>query len=432
MSDETRPRAPDPVRILSMDGGPGPLYHLRLLREIERRNPGFIERTDVFAGTSDGALVSLCLAKHLAEGRSGAEALDACAGFAEEYSGAFSEGASFARFLSRDEPYSDGRRFREALARRLGETTLDDLHARGRHVAITTFNANPWRPRFYRSFGPGWARNPDDGPRKLREVAHDTSSVPGVMPVGLSQGVAYLDGFLASNNPSVSALSVVVRDIVRRSHPGEDPFNHVVLLSLGVGQTFREADIERRGGFVRNLIELFSDDRRLLRAAAAPSLRDSARGLFRGAARASRGALADEPLIWGAWSLGGHLLYLVDMMLHGQSAEIDHNCERLLGSNRFHRYEPRIDLMRAVVRFLFKRGHGSAAAMEALYRSCFGDARPEDADDAREADENRRRTDNTLAWIARSWMADPPTMGADTPDDGIIDAGFTPADFSAR
>lgn len=423
--------SPDPVRILSLDGGPGPLYHLPLLREIEHRSPGFIARTHVFTGTSDGALVALFLAKQLAEGRTGAEALDACQRFADAYSQSFSQGASWRGFFFRNQPYSDGRRFRDALSTWFGETTLDDLHARGRHVAITSFNASPWRPRFYRSFGPGWSRNAKDGERTLREVAHDTSSVPGVMPVSLSRGVGYLDGFLASNNPAMSALAVIVRDIVRREHPGEDPFDHVVMLSLGVGQSLREARIEERGGLTRNLIELLSDDVRLLAAADQESLTDAVKTLFGNKPRGEREALGRASLNWGALDLFGHLVYLADMMFHGQSGEVDHNCERLLGSARFHRYEPRIALMRAVVRFLIKRGDGSTAAMEALYRACFRDDVETAPEDARDAEENRDRTRRVLAWIDASWMADPPPLGADTPDDGVVDEGFTPDDFEA-
>ncbi len=101
--------------------------------------------------------------------------------------------------------------------------------------------------------------------------------------------------------------------------------------------------------------------------------------------RGGREALGRASLNWGALDLLGHLVYLVDMMFHGQSGEVDHSCERLLGSDRIHRYEPRIALMRAVVRFLFKRGDGPAAAMAALYRACFRDdveTAPEDARDA--------------------------------------------------
>lgn len=295
-------------------------------------------------------------------------------------------------FFFCNQPYSDGRRFRDALSTWFGETTLDDLHARGRHVAITSFNANPWRPRFYRSFGPGWSRNAEDGERTLREVAHDTSSVPGIGPVALSRGVAYLDGFLASNNPAMSALAVIVRDIVRREHPGEDPFDHVMMLSLGVGQSLREARIEERGGLTRNLIELLLDDVRLLAAADQESLTDAVKTLFGNKPRGEREALGRASLNWGALDLFGHLVYLADMMFHGQSGEVDHNCERLLGSARFHRYEPRIALMRAVVRFLIKRGDGSTVAMEALYRACFRDDVETAPEDARDAEENRDRT----------------------------------------
>jgi hypothetical protein len=45
-------------RILSFDGGPNTLSYLGCLLALEEQVPGFLARTDLFAGTSDGAFAA--------------------------------------------------------------------------------------------------------------------------------------------------------------------------------------------------------------------------------------------------------------------------------------------------------------------------------------------------------------------------------------
>ncbi|MEY3013719.1 MAG: hypothetical protein RIT45_2454, partial [Pseudomonadota bacterium] len=67
-------------RILSFDGGPSTVDYLRQLRVIEHNRPGFLDRVDFFAGTSDGAWSALFLASRPA-GTSGIDALDLAIAF---------------------------------------------------------------------------------------------------------------------------------------------------------------------------------------------------------------------------------------------------------------------------------------------------------------------------------------------------------------
>lgn len=53
-----------PIRILSFDGGGvGGIIPARLLQRLAQRHAGLLEKTDIFAGTSTGGLIAICLAK---------------------------------------------------------------------------------------------------------------------------------------------------------------------------------------------------------------------------------------------------------------------------------------------------------------------------------------------------------------------------------
>ncbi|HMY18935.1 MAG TPA: hypothetical protein PKA58_21560, partial [Polyangium sp.] len=59
------PDSQETFTILSIDGGPAAPVQVRMLRKVEERYPGFLASTDMFAGTSDGAMVGMFLASRL-------------------------------------------------------------------------------------------------------------------------------------------------------------------------------------------------------------------------------------------------------------------------------------------------------------------------------------------------------------------------------
>lgn len=61
-------------RILDFDGGPNTLTYLRCLRELELRQPGLVDRADLFAGISDGALAAAYFASRRSIGLAEIEA----------------------------------------------------------------------------------------------------------------------------------------------------------------------------------------------------------------------------------------------------------------------------------------------------------------------------------------------------------------------
>lgn len=88
-------------KILSLDGGPGPLVELRVIAHLQEMferagdRGGFLEQATVFAGTSDGGLMALYFAKNLTEqaqdraaGRTPkttSEIIDGCMRFSDAY-----------------------------------------------------------------------------------------------------------------------------------------------------------------------------------------------------------------------------------------------------------------------------------------------------------------------------------------------------------
>ena len=72
---------PNTYRCIAFDGGPNTLTYLRCLLELEKRIPGFVDRTDLFAGTSDGAFAAAFLASHE---RIGEPELRACIAMIED------------------------------------------------------------------------------------------------------------------------------------------------------------------------------------------------------------------------------------------------------------------------------------------------------------------------------------------------------------
>ena len=55
----------DTYRCIAFDGGPNTLTYLRCLLDIERKVPGFVDQTQLFAGTSDGAFAAAFMASQV-------------------------------------------------------------------------------------------------------------------------------------------------------------------------------------------------------------------------------------------------------------------------------------------------------------------------------------------------------------------------------
>lgn len=421
------------LKILTFDGGPGPLLHIRVLKRLEARKPGFLHEVDLFAGTSDGGLMSLYLAKALTEGKSSAEAIDGCIKFSDDYSDCFARDKGVPHFLAGLRAFTRGGHFADIVKQHflyydpaLGETrdmTLGDLN---RNVVVTSFDTRDWVPRMYRNFG-----DSKDKERDLKlplwEVAASTSSLPMATPIhGGQENRGYLDGVVCSNNPAMSAVTLAAKHLwnlhmqaERLPDPSDDaPVLHgMTVLSLGVVQSYEEALLERAGGLLPTLAMLCSQSRLVRYIAPGGSLGDRLRLLRSPELLAQKYQNARDILEgighqnWG-WieTLARRPTYLIDLLMHGLNGEVSRQCRRLLGGRRYHRYEPQINLMNVVVNFFFDHGSKARPYLDDVCRRCFGEdtGHPLTADDR----ENRKSTEKLLDWLDANWLENEPELSA--------------------
>ncbi len=326
------PRAPQDYRpgaatyrCLSFDGGPNTLVDLWCLRHLEARIPGFLARTQLFAGTSDGAFAALSLARFPAPG---VEALDATIALIEDFARnavappsnprlarrlGWLPGADralrgltglrgMARMASGTKTWSDGVEAGAVLSRHLRDAdgrvpTLGDLP---NDVCAVTYQlraaggggAFRQRPRIYQNID----RTDADSRESVLDVARRTSALPLFLPV--YQG--HVDGALFANNPTMCAIATAM---AQRSRPSEGRFWHLkdmVVMSMG------------------------ADDLRF-------------------GSPAATAALAEETAAWGwrRWLLAGpnDLLLLMDVLLNGDAGGVSYQALQLLGE-RFLRVAP--------------------------------------------------------------------------------------------
>lgn len=263
-------------RILSLDGGGvRGVLTVTLLERLETAQSGFLARTDLFAGVSTGGILALSLA----------------AGFSPTASRELYEAKGREVFADsllddildlgrlRGAEYSNTNLKRE-LARQFGGMTLGDLPKK---VLIASFDLDneatgpgalrSWKPKFFHNF-PG---EDSDAHERVVDVALRATAAPTYFPV--YQG--YIDGAVATNNPSMCALAQALD-----ADTGGQPLPDLTLLSVGTGH--------------------------------------------------NRRYLAGDESDWGLlqWAQP-----IVDIILDGSTGVADYQCARLLGP-RFYRLNP--------------------------------------------------------------------------------------------
>jgi uncharacterized protein len=212
-------------RILSMDGGGiRGILTARLLERVDERYPGFLNKVNLFAGTSTGGLLALGLA-------SGMPPSQLRQMYADLANKVFSDslldnlkdlgnliGAEFSV-----EP------LKEVLESYFKGVTLSQLPKRVMIPAFMLDNQGVgpgeirmWKMKFFHNY-PG----PDsDGDELVVDVALRTSVAPSYFPT--YQG--YIDGGVAASNPAMSALAQALH-----KEAGGQMLQDLALLSLGTG-----------------------------------------------------------------------------------------------------------------------------------------------------------------------------------------------------
>lgn len=216
-------------RILSLDGGGirGLISAMLLIRlSREKALAGWLERADLLAGTSTGALIALLLAKGLGLEEIRALYHDASG---EIFDDSWLDNVKDVGTLIGAQYHSDG--LRRHLQRMLGKARLRDLKKR---VLITAFdldNEHPdpgkrrWKPKLFHNF-PG---ADSDGATLAWKVGLYTSAAPTYFPTV----DGYVDGGVFANNPSMCALTQTQDARIGRTAALEE----VALFSLGTGSS---------------------------------------------------------------------------------------------------------------------------------------------------------------------------------------------------
>ena len=216
-------------RILSLDGGGirGLISAMLLIRlNREKGLEGWLERADLLAGTSTGALIALCLAKGLGLEEIRALYHDTAHDIFDD---SWLDNVKDVGTLLGAQYRIDG--LKRQLQRMLGKARLRDLKKR---VLIPAFDLDNehvkpekrhWKPKLFHNF-PG---TDSDGATLAWKVGLYTCAAPTYFP----SVEGYVDGGVFANNPSMCALAQTQDARIGRTAALEE----VALLSLGTGSS---------------------------------------------------------------------------------------------------------------------------------------------------------------------------------------------------
>ncbi|WP_375770486.1 ATP-binding protein [Archangium gephyra] len=221
-------------KILAFDGGPSPVISIRILKKIEAQFPGFLDRVDLFAGTSHGGIISLKLATLLSDGVPADRAIDECIEFDNEFLQLLKlTPTSVLRMLSGVVPMVSTRGMLGFLEKhftgRDGKPLrLCDLR---KPVTISAFDLNTGQLRTAHSYAP------DAAHYTLLSAALACSSFPVVMPLfkPAFDELPIVDGGFGANSGAMPALSDSLKNM-GTLHPGAqagDFLPYITLLSMG-------------------------------------------------------------------------------------------------------------------------------------------------------------------------------------------------------
>ncbi len=211
--------------VLSMDGGGiRGILTARIFERIDEVLPGFLERVDLFAGTSTGGLLAL----GLASGKTPKEMRELYQKFADRvFADSLLDNLKDVGNLVGAEYSAEP--LKEVLAEYFPGKTLADLPKK---VLISTFKLDNegkrpdgvrvWKMKFFHNY-PG---ADSDGDQLVVDVGVRTSVAPAYFPV--YQG--YIDGGVSASNPAMCALAQALDKVAGRQNVRD-----VAMLSMGTG-----------------------------------------------------------------------------------------------------------------------------------------------------------------------------------------------------
>jgi patatin-like phospholipase/acyl hydrolase len=215
-------------KILSLDGGGiRGLLTIIIIQKLIKAFPGWLDKVDLFAGTSTGGILALGLAYGLTPGKlrilyekKGKKIFD---------DSIWDNIKDLGNLIGAQ--YSN-KNLEKELKRHFKNKKLSDLKSK---VLIPTFdldNEDPkpkkrhWKSKFFHNF-----KGDDyDGDELIYKVAMYTSAAPTYFP----SVDGYIDGGVIANNPSMAAIAQVLD---KRSEDPRPTLNDIILLSISTGKT---------------------------------------------------------------------------------------------------------------------------------------------------------------------------------------------------
>lgn len=208
-------------RVLSLDGG-GTYGGMTcvILSRLMKKFPNFVEKIDLIAGTSIGAMLGLMLAKNIG---------------VEEIKQIFPVAAKkiFAKSFFRTMlaklglcAFYDNENLRKVLEKYCGDTTMKELDKRFFVTAFDLDNeSNPrhWKAKFFHNFD----GEDSDGDKKVIDVLLASTAAPIFFPIYNNM----VDGSVVENNPSMCAVAQT-QDLRAAIFP-RPTLKEIALLSIG-------------------------------------------------------------------------------------------------------------------------------------------------------------------------------------------------------
>lgn len=235
-SSAPRGDASRPWRILSIDGGGVRGYYAALLvSRLTEACPGWLDRVDLLAGTSTGAIIALGLGL-------GMQPREIAAIYAREAERIFTT-SIVDRVLDAGGligPRYDLRRFAAILRRVFRDARFADLERRVMIPAFQLDDGNPdparrrWRARLFHNL----SVDASDASMLLRRAALYSSAVPAVF----ATADGFIDGGAFAANPAMCALTLSLDERVL-ARPAA--LRDVRLLSIGTGLSALHIEGER-------------------------------------------------------------------------------------------------------------------------------------------------------------------------------------------
>jgi patatin-like phospholipase/acyl hydrolase len=241
-------------RILALDGGGvRGQFTITLLRRLSKALPDWIDQTDLFAGTSVGAVLAL----GLATGRKPRQMEELFRRRAPHIFRPTSRiPLQVARFFRAGYSVAPLDRFFEDV---LGDLRLQDLDKQVVVPAMRLDNGHSsgdqrsWEPVVFHNYGGNGNRH---GQLLVRQVARYATATPTIFP----SVDGYVDGGVYAINPSLVALTQAQAERCASNGPQET--DDIVLLSIGTGRPSQYLEGKRKDwGYLRwqkHLIDLMS------------------------------------------------------------------------------------------------------------------------------------------------------------------------------